>query len=86
MGFPGTGQLGALDDLNAEKKYESMKVHMTTVAGNEALVHVATQRYPGAAFFFERRPPLPGEEALEALIGELGVGDSGLAVERRRVL
>ena len=51
MGAPGTGQVGALDDLNAEQKYESMKVHMNTVAGNEALVHVAAKRYPGVAFF-----------------------------------
>ena len=51
MGAPGTGHVGALDDLNAEQKYESMKVHMNTVAGNEALVHVAAKRYPGVAFF-----------------------------------
>ena len=52
MGFPGTGQVGTrLDDLNAEQRYESMPVHMNTVAGNEALVHVASKRWPGAAFF-----------------------------------
>ena len=51
MGMPGTGQVGTLDDLNAEKSYQAMPVHMNTVAGNEALVNVAAKRWPGAAFF-----------------------------------
>jgi NAD(P)-dependent dehydrogenase (short-subunit alcohol dehydrogenase family) len=38
MGFPGTGQAGRVDDLNGETKYDAMDQHMTTVAGNEALV------------------------------------------------
>jgi NAD(P)-dependent dehydrogenase (short-subunit alcohol dehydrogenase family) len=46
MGFPGTGELGELGDLNSEKGYASMKVHMSTVAGNEALVLDAVKRYP----------------------------------------
>jgi len=46
MGAPGTGQVGALDDLNAEEKYESMKVHMNTVAGNEALVQRRREALP----------------------------------------
>jgi NAD(P)-dependent dehydrogenase (short-subunit alcohol dehydrogenase family) len=50
-GFPGAGQLGNVDDLNAEKAYSSNVVHMTTVAGNEALVLWAAKRFPGAAFF-----------------------------------
>ena len=37
VGYPGTGQAGKLDDLNAEKSYGSMTVHMNTVAGNEIL-------------------------------------------------
>lgn len=36
--FPGAGQAGQLGDLNAEKAYSAMAVHMQTVAGNEALV------------------------------------------------
>jgi NAD(P)-dependent dehydrogenase (short-subunit alcohol dehydrogenase family) len=51
MGFPGTGQAGTLDDLNAEKSYGAMAVHMNTVAGNEMLVLDAAKRYPNASFF-----------------------------------
>jgi NAD(P)-dependent dehydrogenase (short-subunit alcohol dehydrogenase family) len=47
MGFPGTGQVGEpIDDLNAERGYDAMKVHMNTVAGNEILVLDAARRYP----------------------------------------
>lgn len=47
MGFPGTGQVGEpVDDLNAERSYDPMKVHMNTVAGNEMLVLDAARRYP----------------------------------------
>lgn len=38
MAYPGTGQLGEIDDLNQEKKYSYWTAHMNTVAGNEALV------------------------------------------------
>ncbi len=51
MGYPGTGQAGTLDDLNAEKSYSAMAVHMNTVAGNELLVLDAAKRYPNATFF-----------------------------------
>ena len=51
MGYPGTGQAGTLDDLNAEKSYRAMPVHMNTVAGNEMLVLDAPTRYPNATFF-----------------------------------
>lgn len=51
MGFPGTGQAGSPDDFNAEKSYRAMPVHMNTVAGNEALVLDAAERYPTASFF-----------------------------------
>lgn len=50
-GFPGAGNLGNLDDLNAEQSYGANVVHFTTVAGNEALVHWAAKKFPGAAFF-----------------------------------
>lgn len=51
MGFPGTGQAGTPDDLNAEKSYSAMPVHMNTVAGNEMLVLDAAVRYPHASCF-----------------------------------
>ncbi len=51
MGYPGTGQAGTLDDLNAEKAYRAFPVHMNTVAGNEILVLDAARRYSNAAFF-----------------------------------
>jgi NAD(P)-dependent dehydrogenase (short-subunit alcohol dehydrogenase family) len=51
MGFPGNGQSGALDDLNADGSYKSWTVHMNTVAGNEMLVLDAAKRYPNAGFF-----------------------------------
>ncbi|MFY0567901.1 hypothetical protein ACN28E_29285 [Archangium lansingense] len=51
MGFPGTGQAGTLGDLNADKSYSAMTVHMNTVAGNEMLVLDAAKRYPHATFF-----------------------------------
>jgi NAD(P)-dependent dehydrogenase (short-subunit alcohol dehydrogenase family) len=51
MGFPGNGQAGKLDDLNAERSYGAMAVHMNTVAGNEMLVLDAARRYPHASFY-----------------------------------
>lgn len=51
MGYPGSDQKPALDDLNAEKNYAPVPVHMATVAGNEALVLDAQKRYPAGRFF-----------------------------------
>lgn len=51
MGFPGAGQTGKLDDLNAEKAYSRTTVHTNTVAGNEMLLLDAAKRYPQASFF-----------------------------------
>lgn len=51
MGYPGSGQLGMPDDLNAERSYKAMAVHMNTVAGNEALVLDAVRRYPALRTF-----------------------------------
>ncbi|UVJ39502.1 hypothetical protein [Arthrobacter sp. CJ23] len=51
MGFPGTGQTAKIDDLNFEKSYSSMSAHMSTVAGNEALVRDSAQRYPEINFY-----------------------------------
>lgn len=51
MGYPGSGQIGTPDDLNAEQSYKAMSAHMNTVAGNEMLVLDAAKRYPHATFF-----------------------------------
>jgi NAD(P)-dependent dehydrogenase (short-subunit alcohol dehydrogenase family) len=51
MGFPGVGQTGNADDLNAEKSYGRWAVHMNTVAGNEMIVLDAARHYPNANFF-----------------------------------
>jgi len=51
MGYPGAGQAGTLGDLNADRSYRAMTVHMNTVAGNEVLVLDAAKQYPHATFF-----------------------------------
>ncbi len=50
-GFPGAGQLGDPSDLNASGKYDPMKTHMTTVAGNEANVLWARAAFPTLDIF-----------------------------------
>jgi NAD(P)-dependent dehydrogenase (short-subunit alcohol dehydrogenase family) len=51
MGYPGTDQAGMLDNLNGEKSYSAVPVHMNTVAGNEMLVLDAARRYPNVNVF-----------------------------------
>jgi 2,4-dienoyl-CoA reductase-like NADH-dependent reductase (Old Yellow Enzyme family)/NAD(P)-dependent dehydrogenase (short-subunit alcohol dehydrogenase family) len=51
MGYPGTGAAGTVDDLNAERSYKALQVHMNTVAGNEMLVLDSARRYPQIACF-----------------------------------
>lgn len=51
MAYPGNDQLGNIDDLNSEKGYGTMKAHMTTVAGNEALIYDSVAKYPGVHFY-----------------------------------
>lgn len=51
MGFPGAGELGDAADLNAERSYAATRVHMSTVALNEALVLDGVARYPDVGFF-----------------------------------
>lgn len=51
MGYPGSGQIGTPDDLNAEKSYKAISAHMNTVAGNEMLVLDAARRYANDTFF-----------------------------------
>lgn len=46
MGFPGAGSAGRPTDLNSETSYSGISAHSNTVAGNEALVLDAAQRYP----------------------------------------
>ncbi|EDK40194.2 hypothetical protein PGUG_04292 [Meyerozyma guilliermondii ATCC 6260] len=51
MAYPGSGQLGTIDDLNQEKSYGAMKAHMNTVAGNESLVYDSASKYDGVHFY-----------------------------------
>lgn len=51
MGYPGSGELGTVDDLNQEQSYGFMKAHMNTVAGNEALVVADAEKYPHVNFY-----------------------------------
>jgi NAD(P)-dependent dehydrogenase (short-subunit alcohol dehydrogenase family) len=51
MGYPGNGQAGAPEDLNAERSYGSFAQHMNTVAANEALVLDGATRYPRFGVF-----------------------------------
>jgi NAD(P)-dependent dehydrogenase (short-subunit alcohol dehydrogenase family) len=51
MGSPGYGALGNPDDLNSEGNYKPLVAHANTVAGNEALVLGANDRFPNPAFF-----------------------------------
>jgi NAD(P)-dependent dehydrogenase (short-subunit alcohol dehydrogenase family) len=69
MGYPGTGQAGAIDDLNAKKSYGAMAAHMNTVAGNEALVLDAAKRYPHATVF-GLNPGLHRTEIRDNLLGQ----------------
>lgn len=51
MGFPGSNQLGNIEDLNSERSYGRWTAHMNTVAGNEALVLDAARQLPHAGVF-----------------------------------
>lgn len=51
MGFPGAGNLGDPSDLNAERSYSAMSVHMSTVAANEALVLSLAKRRPSLRIY-----------------------------------
>lgn len=51
MGYPGSNQAGKSGDLNAEKSYSAMGVHMNTVAGNEMLVLDSAKRFPQVNVF-----------------------------------
>ena len=45
MAYPGGGQIGTPEDLNAARQYKALAQHMNTVAGNEILVLDAAERY-----------------------------------------
>lgn len=51
MAYPGSGQLGNLEDLNSEEKYKAFAAHMNTVAGNEALVYDSVAKFPNVHFY-----------------------------------
>ncbi|WP_269913896.1 SDR family NAD(P)-dependent oxidoreductase [Acinetobacter sp. HY1485] len=51
MGYPGSGQMGNIKDLNSEITYKPMATHMTTVAGNEILVLNGAKTRTNTLFF-----------------------------------
>ncbi|WP_233809620.1 SDR family NAD(P)-dependent oxidoreductase [Paraburkholderia sp. HP33-1] len=82
MGYPGTGQIGTLADLNSESSYGAMRAHMNTVAGNETLVLDAAKRYANATFFglnpglikTNIRDNLFGKNSLKSRVTEMLIG------------
>ena len=82
VGYPGSGQIGTPDDLNAEKSYKAMSAHMNTVAGNEMLVLDAAKRYRHATFFglnpglikTNIRDNFFGKDSLKSRIAEALIG------------
>lgn len=76
MAYPGNDQLGNIDDLNSEKGYGTMKAHMTTVAGNEALIYDSVAKYPGV-HFYGLNPGIVKTNIRNNLLGE-GSWKSGL--------
>lgn len=64
--FPGAGNGGSWEDANAEKAYKPIAQHLTTVAGNEALVSAINAQWGAAAAAgarpieaFGEQPPVP---------------------------
>ena len=51
IGYPGSGQIADVDDLNSERTYKKMRAHSNTVAGNEVLVLDAAGRFPHIEVF-----------------------------------
>lgn len=51
MGFPGAGELGDPQNLNAEREYDGMRHHLNTVAANEALVLELARRFPSLGVY-----------------------------------
>lgn len=82
MGFPGAGNRGDAADLNAERAYDAMAVHMNTVAGNEMLVLDAKDRYPRVGVYglnpglvrTNIRANLLGEGSLKHRVAEFFIG------------
>ncbi|MCD6671451.1 MAG: SDR family NAD(P)-dependent oxidoreductase [Burkholderiaceae bacterium] len=95
MGYPGAGQTGKLGDLNAERSYGAMAVHMNTVAGNEMLVLDAARRYshvgtfglnPGLVKTDIRSNYLGGRKLLSSLVeGLIGLLTPSAEAYARRI-
>ncbi|CUS22492.1 LAQU0S05e06612g1_1 [Lachancea quebecensis] len=51
FGYPCQGEKGMPEDLNSKGQYSAMKTHMSTVAGNEALVFDTAMRYPSVGVY-----------------------------------
>jgi hypothetical protein len=77
MGSPGVGTLGDPDDLNSEASYGTAVAHGNTVAGNEALVLGAKDRFPGPAFFGMN----PGLVKTDIRSNYLGTGRKSQVIE-----
>lgn len=69
MAYPGDNQLGNIDDLNSEKKYGTLVAHMTTVAGNEALIYDSVLEFP-KLHFYGLNPGLVKTSIRNNLLGE----------------
>ena len=51
MGYPGAGNIVKADDLNSEKSYKALDVHLNTVAGNEMLVLDLAKKHKNINFY-----------------------------------
>lgn len=51
MGYPGADNIGKTEDLNAEKSYKALDVHLNTVAANEMLVLDLAKKYKNVNFY-----------------------------------
>lgn len=59
MGYPGMAQNDFnIEDLNSEKSYSFTTAHMTTVVGNEALVHVLAADTASPLYYYGLNPGL----------------------------
>lgn len=72
FGFPGTNQLGNLEDFNSDRSYHFMAAHSNTVIGNEAMVLDAAKRYPGVNFY-GLNPGLIRSSIRESVVGSSGL-------------
>ena len=70
MGFPGSPQTAMVGDLNAERSYSAMPVHMNTVVGNEALVSYLAKQLEGSANVYGLNPGFIKTEIRDNFLGK----------------